>query len=57
MLYDIQKMGAEAAREGLGLINCPYLKAAAMPAHTGESPSDWLKRVTAWEKGWKREVA
>ncbi|MHC0506342.1 CrpP-related protein [Achromobacter aegrifaciens] len=57
MLYDIQKMGAEAAREGLGLINCPYLKAAAMPAHTGESPSNWLKRVTAREKGWKREVA
>ncbi|MNQ98151.1 hypothetical protein D3C85_1138260 [compost metagenome] len=57
MLDDIQKKGAEAARNGLSLLDCPYLKAAAMPGHTGESPSDWLKRVNAWEEGWKGELA
>ncbi|CAB3841048.1 hypothetical protein N5C72_23855 [Achromobacter mucicolens] len=48
MLDDIQKRGAEAARKGLSLLDCPYLKASAMPAHTGESPGDWIQRVTAW---------
>ncbi|WP_312992684.1 MULTISPECIES: CrpP-related protein [Achromobacter] len=57
MLDDIQKRGAEAARKGLSLLDCPYLKASEMPAHTGESPGDWIQRVTAWEEGWKREVA
>ncbi|MFJ3460870.1 CrpP-related protein [Achromobacter spanius] len=57
MLDDIQKKGAEAARNGLSLLNCPYLKAAAMPAHTGEPPGDWIQRVAAWEEGWKREAA
>ncbi|WP_313620693.1 CrpP-related protein [Achromobacter sp.] len=55
MLIEIQKEGAEAARKGLSLLNCPYLKAEAMPGHTGESPGEWLKRVNAWEEGWKRE--
>ncbi|MFY2836859.1 MULTISPECIES: CrpP-related protein [Achromobacter] len=57
MLDDIRKLGAEAARRGLSLLNCPYLKADAMPGHTGESPGEWLKRVNAWEEGWKRESA
>lgn len=57
MLDDIQKTGEEAARNGLSLLDCPYLKAAAMPAHTGESPGDWIQRVAAWEKGWKKELA
>lgn len=57
MLDDIQKLGAEAASRGLSLLDCPYLKADAMPGHTGESPGEWLKRVNAWEEGWKRESA
>ncbi|KRA01299.1 CrpP-related protein [Achromobacter sp. Root565] len=57
MLDDIQKLGAEAARRGLSLLDCPYLKADAMPGHTGETPGEWLKRVNAWEEGWKRESA
>jgi len=57
MFDDIQKMGEEAARNGLSLLDCPYLKAAAMPAHTGESPGDWIQRVAAWEEGWKNELA
>ncbi|CUJ69258.1 CrpP-related protein [Achromobacter aegrifaciens] len=57
MLKDIQKEGAEAARKGLSLLNCPYLKADAMPGHSGEAPGEWLERVNAWEEGWKRESA
>lgn len=57
MLKDIQKEGAEAARKGLSLLNCPYLKADAMPGHTGESPGEWIERVKAWEQGWKSELA
>ncbi|MFJ3465881.1 CrpP-related protein [Achromobacter spanius] len=52
-----RREGAEAARNGLSLLNCPYLKAAEMPAHTGESPGDWIQRVAAWEEGWKNELA
>lgn len=55
MLIEIQKEGAEAARKGLSLLNCPYLKADAMPGHTGEPPGEWIERVNAWEEGWKRE--
>jgi len=57
MLIEIQKEGAEAARKGLSLLNCPYLKADAMPGHTGEAPGEWIERVKAWEEGWKREMA
>ncbi|WP_336298560.1 CrpP-related protein [Achromobacter mucicolens] len=57
MLDDIQKEGAEAARKGLSLWNCPYLKADAMPGHTGEAPGEWIERVKAWEEGWERESA
>jgi len=57
MLIEIQKEGAEAARKGLSLLSCPYLKADAMPGHTGECPREWIERVNAWEEGWKREVA
>jgi hypothetical protein len=33
---DIQKLGAKAARVGLTVWDCPYLRAAEMPGHTGE---------------------
>lgn len=57
MYTDIQKLGAQAAREGLSLLDCPYLKAEAMPGHTGESPHKWQQRVTEWEMGWKQATA
>lgn len=49
---DIQKLGAQAARDGLTLWDCPYYRAAAMPGHTGESISHWRSKVEAWEAGW-----
>jgi len=49
---DIQKLGAQAARDGLTLWDCPYYRAAAMPGHTGESISQWRSKVDAWEAGW-----
>ncbi|KQZ98388.1 MAG: CrpP-related protein [Achromobacter sp.] len=49
---DIQKLGAQAARDGLSLWDCPYYRAAAMPGHTGESISQWRVKVEAWEAGW-----
>ncbi|MGN6455690.1 MAG: CrpP-related protein [Achromobacter mucicolens] len=49
---DIQKLGAQAARDGLTLWDCPFYRAAAMPGHTGESISEWSGKVEAWEAGW-----
>lgn len=53
---DIQKLGAEAAREGLTLWDCPYYRAVAMPGHTGESITEWRTKVEAWEAGWMAEA-
>lgn len=55
MHEDVRKQGALAARQGLTLWDCPYLKAHAMPGHTGESPAAWQAKVDAWEDGWMRE--
>lgn len=49
---DIQKLGAQAARDGLTCWDCPYYRAAAMPGHTGESIAEWHNKVQAWEAGW-----
>ncbi|MNY64716.1 hypothetical protein D3C86_2018680 [compost metagenome] len=53
---DIQKLGAQAARNGLTLWDCPYYQAAAMPGHTGESIMEWREKVDAWEAGWCAEA-
>lgn len=53
---DIQKLGAQAAREGLTLWDCPYLRAEEMPGHTGRPLAEWRQKVEAWEAGWKEEV-
>lgn len=52
----IHRAGEEAARHGVALSGCPYLKAANMPGHTGESPSKWQAKVASWEDGWHRET-
>lgn len=53
---DIQKLGAQAAREGLSLLDCPYLRTAEMPGHCGGSIAEWREKVEAWEAGWRKEV-
>ncbi len=53
---DIQKLGAQAAREGLTLWDCPYYRAAAMPGHTGEPIAEWRSKVEAWEAGWMQTM-
>lgn len=53
---DIQKLGAQAARDGLTLWDCPYYRAAAMPGHTGESIAEWRSKVEAWEAGWMKAM-
>ncbi|WP_338130928.1 CrpP-related protein [Achromobacter denitrificans] len=53
---DIQKLGALSARLGLTLLDCPFLRARAMPGHTGERPREWRAKVEAWEDGWKSEI-
>lgn len=53
---DIRKQGALAARRGLTLWDCPYLKAQAMPGHTGENPNEWREKIEAWEAGWHSEM-
>ncbi|CAB3641748.1 MAG: hypothetical protein J0I68_01320 [Achromobacter sp.] len=57
MREDLRKLGADAARQGLGLLDCPYFRAGAMPAHTGESISEWSRCVQAWEMGWREATA
>jgi hypothetical protein len=44
MLEEVQRQGAQAARKGLTVWDCPYLRADAMPAHSGESFLKWSKR-------------
>lgn len=51
MQVDIQTLGADAARQGLTLLDYPYLGTAAMPAHTGESVNEWRSRVEMWKAG------
>jgi hypothetical protein len=53
---DIQKLGANAARQGLTLWDCPYYRAVEMPGHTGESISLWREKVRAWEAGWRMQM-
>lgn len=53
---EIQKLGAQAARDGLTLWDCPYYRAAAMPGHTGESITEWRGKVEAWEAGFLAET-
>ena len=57
MLNDIRAEGAKAARMGQTIWDCPFLRANAMPAHTGESFIEWDERVRAWEAGWRQETA
>ncbi|HYG41840.1 MAG TPA: CrpP-related protein [Bordetella sp.] len=50
---DIWQQGAQAARAGLSLLDCPFYRAANMPGHTGESIREWQFKVKSWEAGWQ----
>ncbi|MFY4027120.1 CrpP-related protein [Achromobacter xylosoxidans] len=52
----IQKLGAQAARNGQTLLDCPYFKSAARPGQTAESLVEWRQNVEAWEAGFRSEV-
>ena len=54
-LDDIQKLGAQAARKGLTLWDCPFYRVVDMPGHTGEPISVWANKVRAWEAGWRAQ--
>lgn len=56
MLEEIEARGAQAARNGWSLLDCPFLRANEMPGHTGEAIADWRQKVEAWETGWQKEV-
>nr|WP_304502399.1 CrpP-related protein [Bordetella sp. BOR01] len=49
---EIWQQGAQAARAGLGLLDCPFYRAANMPGHTGEPIREWQFKVKSWEAGW-----
>lgn len=57
MLDEIRSQAAAAAREGLPIWDSPFLRAEAMPAHTGEPFQEWDAKVRAWEEGWNQAVA
>lgn len=52
MLDEVHRQGAEAARRGLSIWHSPYVRAEAMPAHSGEPIGDWMEKVASWEAGW-----
>lgn len=56
MNKEIWRQGAQAARAGLALLDCPFYRAANMPGHTGESIRDWQAKVQAWEAGWRAVI-
>jgi hypothetical protein len=51
----ITKAGATARALGKSKMDCPYYKADAVPAATGESIEEWLAKIEAWELGWTAE--
>lgn len=53
---DIRRLGAQAARNGQTLLDCPYFKSAASPHQTLESLTEWRHNVEAWEAGFQSEV-
>lgn len=53
MESEIQKQGANARANGLGIYDNPFLREAALPAATGESIETWCLKADAWELGWK----
>lgn len=57
MLNDVREQGAAAARAGLTVWDSPFLRADAMPAHTGEPFPAWCENVRAWEEGWHQAAA
>lgn len=53
---DIRKLGAQAARNGLTPLDCPYYRLTERPDQTAESLAEWRHNVEAWEAGFRSEV-
>lgn len=53
----IQKHGANARARRESYFDNPYLKAANMPAATGETLEAWNAKAEAWSFGWRMEDA
>lgn len=51
----IHRAGQEAARHGVPISACPFMKATNMPGHTGEAVCSWQAKLEAWEAGWRQE--
>lgn len=49
--------GNRARAAGSGYFDNPYLKAAALPAATGEPVEVWALKERAWSFGWEMENA
>ncbi|MFJ3463491.1 CrpP-related protein [Achromobacter spanius] len=43
--------------ERLTIWECPFLRAEAMPAHTGEPLPVWSEKVRVWEEGGQQAAA
>ncbi len=48
----VRHAGREAARCGVPISACPFMKADNMPGHTGEPVKVWNAKMAAWEAGW-----
>ncbi|MFY3551448.1 CrpP-related protein [Achromobacter insolitus] len=52
----VRLAGREAARHGVPLSACPFMKAPNMSGHAGAPPQHWNAKLTAWETGWREET-
>jgi hypothetical protein len=54
-LLSIQQAGANAKASGRSIFDNPYLKTAALPAHSGDTPEWWEAKRLNWEIGYRAE--
>jgi hypothetical protein len=54
-LLEIQRAGANAKARGESIFDNPYLKSAALPANSGDTPEQWEAKRLNWEIGYRAE--
>lgn len=52
----VRLAGQDAARHGVPLSACPFMKAGKASGPTGELPKQLNDKLAAWEAGWRQET-
>lgn len=53
----IRRNGMADQKAGRLMIHNPYLQPKNMPPETGDTYSQWLKKLDAWSLGWEIQSA